>query len=145
MKTRTHTMEISVCIVALSILLFAGCSNPVSINERIDSFIEDLNTDRSHVYKNLDKDNTAQYAQAADPIFWLASFPLPDITGGSYSIAGLNDSNTLNVTGMISGPSTFGPQKTIYFMMSQDSDDNWYIQQMDFDSGFPSPIVKTVW
>ncbi len=122
----------------------AGCQQSVSIGDRIDSFIEDLNTqDRTHVYKNFDKDRTAQYAQIAIPAFWALSFPVPDATG-SYSITNLDDSNSLKVSGTISGPVGF-PTKPIYFMMSQDSDDNWYIQQMDWIGDFVAPIVKKLW
>ncbi len=143
MKRLTNAAGFLAFIAILSILLLAGCQpDKVSIEDRIASFMEDINTqDRTNVYKNFDKNNTAEYESIKIPQFWIDnSFPLPDATG-SYSITNLDVSNPLNVTGTISGPAGFGPPASIKFIM-RDDDDDWYIEELYLGL---TQIVYSMW
>jgi len=119
-------------LIILSVMIivgFASCSLfGTKIDERINSFISDLNYDRANAYLNFHPDKTTDYNTIKSAAYWDIDFPLgtPD-----YSISGLDDSNSDYVTASITGPTTVGASE-IEFKMAKDGFD-WMIEELFLD------------
>ena len=124
-----------ILLILLSLIIivgFAGCSLfGTKIDERIDSFISDLNNDRANAYNNFHPDKTTDYSVIKPATYWDTDFPsgTPD-----YSISGLDDSDSDNVTATIDGAADtgFGGPKPIKFKMAKDGYD-WMIEELTLD------------
>jgi hypothetical protein len=121
--------RIRLVLAALALaLLFSTCQLPTTtIDECIDSFMSDINSnDRSEVYKNLDS-SSSKYAQAITHTYWDALFPLAGITYtlSSRSTSGHTVSATINST-----YATFVGGLAISFDMSEDSTGNAVINSI---------------
>ena len=126
MKTKI-ALFILLIIFAVT-LSFESCSLfGTKIDERIDSFIDDLNnSDRSNVYTNFHSSETADYNAIKDPsTTWDNWFPVASIT---YSISNLDDSDSDNVTAIINSSGTFGTSDAT-FKMAKDGFD-WMIEEL---------------
>lgn len=115
-------------------LAYIGCSLfGTSIEVRIDSFLTDLNDDRSNIYLNFHPTLSADYDAIKNGTLpdWSTLFPTAGYT--PYVITGLNTSDPTNVTGTIdeSGLHGWGP-KPIVFRMAKDGFD-WMIEELDLD------------
>ena len=125
---------ISIIILTVMVLSFESCKVAgVEIDERINMFIDDLNNDRANAYKNFHPENTDIYYEIGEG-YWDTHFP----ADGPYSISGLDDSDSNNVTGTISGPGTFGGPKSTIFKMAKDGSD-WQIEELTLNE------LKIVW
>lgn len=118
-----------ILLIILSLIIivgFTGCSLfGTKIDERIDSFISDLNNDRANAYNNFHPDKTTDYNAIKSATYWDTDFPSGT---PNYSISGLDDSDSDNVTAEISGPSGFSTQE-ITFSMAKDGCD-WMIVEV---------------
>jgi hypothetical protein len=126
-------------LAAVLVLAFGGCSLfPVSIEERIQLFMDDLNkTDRSMIYLNFHPTLTTDYDAIQGGTHlpdWDVPFAVAYI---SYSIADLDPSNPSTVTGNINTAyGAWAGPKAVVFRMAQDGA-NWMIQGMDFHTWVP--------
>lgn len=124
-----------ILLIILGIIIivgFAGCSLfGTKIDERIDSFISDLNNDRANAYTNFHPDKTDWYNNIKPATFWDTDFPIgtPD-----YNLSGLDDGDSDNVTATIDGAADngFGGPKPIKFKMAKDGFD-WMIEELTLD------------
>jgi hypothetical protein len=116
---------------------------PVSIEQRIQFFIDDLNSDRSNAITNFHPTETFDYGTiATNSSFWDIDFP----TGTpAYSIDSIDDTNPQNVLVTISGPTTvpaFGRGGTgtdnFGFIMIADGT-NWIIEELWYRS--PDSVI----
>ena len=126
-----------ILLIILGIIImvgFAGCSLfGTKIDERIDSFISDLNNDRANAYTNFHSGKTTDYNVIKPEGYWTtAGFP---VGTPAYSISGLDDSDSDYVTASITGPAAFGGPKPITFNMAKDGFD-WMIDNIYMDAGY---------
>jgi hypothetical protein len=113
-------------------LAFWGCNLlGISIEDRVDEFIADLNGDWNLLYENFHPTETAFYNAIKPATFWEDYF---EPTPPSYTISGLDTTDPANVTFMIDGPALFLGPRTVTFQMVQSGSD-WYIEEMDL-SGY---------
>ena len=84
---------IVIAAVVLVSLVLAGCPGmlpePVSIEERIQMFNDDLNNPGVNMQKHFHPTETASYAQIADPDFWAAS-PLASVNDPVITIVSVD-------------------------------------------------------
>jgi len=115
----------------------------VSIEKRIQYFIDDLNNDRSNAITNFHPTETFDYGTiATNTGFWDIDFP----TGTPmYTIESIDDTNTLNVLVTINGPTTapaFGRLSSgtdnFGFVMIADGTD-WLIEELWYRS--PDEVI----
>ena len=147
MTTSSHINTIIkiVGLVVICIVLFnlSGCDLlGVSINKRIEYFLDDLNTNRANAITNFHLTETADYgAISTNSNFWEIDFPVDD--GTPYTLASLDDSDPLNVRATINGPPLFGIPATgtdeLRFIMIADGT-NWLIEELWYWGG--SDIVQ---
>ncbi|OHD72846.1 MAG: hypothetical protein A2177_08905 [Spirochaetes bacterium RBG_13_68_11] len=130
-----HVLQVAGVALALLAVLF-GCSFGVTIQGRIEQFLEDLNaTSRDQLYLNLDPALT-DYNSLKDPLYWDGWFPL--VGGGtSYFLVNqvTDDSGvtTAIVTADISGPATFLGPKALVIGLVKDGL-NWMIHTITLDA-----------
>ena len=74
---------------------------PVSVQTRLNTFVNALNSDRTHIYLNFDTTTAAYLGGSSGGGFWDTTFPQGS---PSYSISGIADSNPANVTATLTGP-----------------------------------------
>ena len=124
-----------ILVVALS---FESCSLfGTKIDERIDSFIDNLNNDRNSIYLNFHPSETADYNAIKNPTTtWDIWFPVVDIP---YSISNLDDSDSDSVTSVISSSGGFGPSGAT-FKMAKDGCD-WMIEELTVPDIQALPLV----
>lgn len=135
--------------VALGVLaLVTGCFFGISINQRLEQFVADLNlADRSSLYLNLDP-NLPDYDALKDPAYWSGSEGwFPD--GGTTPLYALTDvvtnnagDGTATVTASIDGPAMFGGPWVIDFALVRDGFD-WFISSITLDGDQVVPIPPT--
>jgi hypothetical protein len=135
-----------IVLAGTALLLFAmvfGCSFGVTIQGRIDQFLEDLNAaSRDQLYLNLDP-SLGDYNALKDPLYWDGWFPL--VGGGTdYSLTNqvIDDPGTgiATVTADIDGPIGFsGPLPIVIGLLKVDL--NWMIETitLDVDTVVPKP------
>ncbi len=118
----------SIIISVLIILLFTGCAEKVSIQDRLDMFIAELNkTDRSDVYTNCHPD-ASKYSQAKPASYWDGIFPTAQI---EYSLDSTSPSGSTVLTTL---KSTGGLNDSdIEFEMKEDTPDVWFINKIDLN------------
>jgi len=120
--------------IALLAVLY-GCTFGVTVQGRIDQFMEDLNAaSRAEIYLNLDP-SLADYNALKDPLYWDGWFPL--VAGDTpYSLLSqvIDDSGvtTATVTADIDGRATFGGQKALVVGLVQVGFD-WMISTITLD------------
>jgi len=123
-----------ILLIILGVIIivgFASCSLfGTKIDERINSFISDLNNDRANAYGNFHPDKTTDYNVIKPATYWDTDFPsgTPD-----YSISDLDDSDSDYVTASITGPGGFAASE-IEFKMAKDGFD-WMIEELFLDDG----------
>jgi hypothetical protein len=127
MKTRHVLLGLGVALMVAGTVLSCSLA-PVSIDERIASFIAHLNsTDRSSLPSDFHPTLTTDVVSGAIYVYdWNIPFPL---TGITYSISGVNESDPSNVTGTIIGAGPFGTV-AIKFVMAQTGISDWRIQEL---------------
>ena len=129
-KTKHLPAFLGLC--AFLILGLISCSvSSVSIDQRIASFTDDLNSaDRSSLSKEfhptLSQDASSGALNGYD---WSTPFPLVG-SDTPYSITGVNESDTSNVTATINGPAAFGASKTLKLVMALYNSNDWRIQEL---------------
>jgi hypothetical protein len=125
--------RIRLVLAALALaLLFSTCQLPTTtIDECIDSFMSDINSnDRSEVYKNLDSDS-GEYAAAVAAHFWDIVFIKAGIP---YSLTSRSTSgNTVSAYITAADLSMAAP---IVFGMSEDSAGNAVIHSIKIDTAY---------
>jgi hypothetical protein len=146
MKYIIRLVLIGITTVLISSLMVSCDLIGVSIEKRIQYFIDDLNTDRSNAITNFHQTETFDYGSiATNTGYWDIDFP----TGTPlYTIASINDTDTRNVLVTIDGPTTFpafgrGGTGTdnFGFVMIPDGT-NWLIEELWYRSPDEvSPIV----
>lgn len=133
-------------LAGIALLLLAvvfGCSFGVTIQGRIDQFLEDLNAaSRDQLYLNLDP-SLVDYDALKDPAYWDGWFPL--VSGGTdYFLTSQvidNPGGTIaTVTATIDGPIGFsGPFPIVIGLVKVGLD--WMIETitLDVDAVVPKP------
>jgi hypothetical protein len=118
----------AVLILALA-LVFTGCKQGVSKEERIDMFLEDLNKDPRPSTIRYNFSEACTDYDTITGAYFQPHFPVDSIP---YSLSiGNYDPNP--VTGTISGTDDgFGLPAPIAFTMTKDGDD-WYILKLVLD------------
>jgi|SRR5208337_1835042 len=109
-----------------------GCSvSSVSIDERISSFTDDLNSaDRSNTYKEFHPTLCQDAASGAlNGYDWSTPFPLVG-SGTPYSITSVNESDPTDVTATINGPAAFGGPTALKLVMALYNSNDWRIEQL---------------
>jgi hypothetical protein len=113
------------------ILSFTGCDlEGVTIEARIDSFIYDLNFDRSNVYTNFHPTETSDYDSlksvntVIQPVFPDTSIP--------YSRGTIDTSVPTNVTTIINSSGAWGTKNARFVMVKDGS--TWYINDLYLNS-----------
>jgi hypothetical protein len=129
MKMKIKHIFSLVLLLIFILFCYLGCDFAVSIEQRVDIFITDLNTDRDAAYLNFLPDDPLDYDAIKAASFWQTPFPVGDGTPYSYSAGDLDTSNPSSVTLELYGPSAFAPPKTITFVMIQDGL-SWYIREL---------------
>lgn len=107
-------------------LLLSGCGLTVSVSDRLDQFLADLNSDdRSSIYLNFHPEDTQDYAAIQNKTYpdWSLLFPLSD---RPYAYENLNTVDTGNVTCRIVGKVT---EYDATFVMALDGFD-WQINDL---------------
>ncbi|MBN1697512.1 MAG: hypothetical protein JW881_08370 [Spirochaetales bacterium] len=130
-----------VTFLALSALLMAGLAScdlfPVSIEQRISMFEDDLNTSgRGDIYLHFHPQETAMYDQIKNPAFFEGS-PLDydnepftiTISSGPTSIGGGQE----QLTGTFSHQ--YDSFSLLLIMMQANDSDDWLIKEFDLDGG----------
>lgn len=119
------------------VLAIAGCSMlAVSIEDRISSFVDDLNNDRGNAYLNFAQGVTTNYNEIKPAAFWDTDFPAGT---PAYSITDLDTTNPAAVTAQISGPTTplfdAAEPLTITFKMTQVGFlGDWFIEELTLEN-----------
>jgi hypothetical protein len=134
---RLHIQLLLLALLLLVVFL-EGCDLlPLSIEDRIASFENDINNDRDNAYLNFDPATTDWYVGIQDPDFWNAPF---DAAKRPYTITVVDSSNELSVDCTISGTGgyTFGPQ--IIFKMIQVGN-SWYIEEIPTMQNYTGKVV----
>ncbi len=146
MKFTKYARDVLIVIVLVVIsIVFStliGCDLlGVSIEKRIEYFLDDLNTNRSNAITNFHSTETADYgAISGVPSFWDTDFPIGDST--PYTLAVIDDSDPLNVRATVNGPSVFGGGSgtdELSFIMIADGT-HWLIEELWYWVG--SDIVQ---
>jgi len=114
-------------IILMVVLSFESCSLfGTKIDERIDAFISDLNSDRNNVYTNFHPDKTADYNAIKDPtLTWDIWFPAAE----TYSLSNLDDGDSDSVTATITSTDVGWGSKSAIFRMAKDGFD-WMIEEL---------------
>jgi len=140
MTIRRKIMRMRVAIVVIvlfsfGLLLYTGCKSSISIEERIEMFVTDLNTKRGNAYSNFQTDDPLDYDAIKAADFWEIDFPVGDSTPYTYS--NLNTDVPSNVIMSMYGPTVFVSPKTVKFVMVQEGKD-WYIRELYIEG---NPII----
>lgn len=133
MKRKTvFLLLLAQAILWLSYL--AACTLlPISVDDRVSRFLDDLNGDRSTMYLNFHPD-ILLYEDVKDPLFWDAIFSEGEIP---YSISTLDTSDPSSVTFTLT--STLSSWDVEFVMMKSGLD--WMISIMYLDGG-AVPVVE---
>jgi hypothetical protein len=113
--------------VAALALLFSTCkkeADPTTVDECIDSFMSNVNSNHSAVYKDLDSDSS-YYNQAKTPSYWDTYFP----AGQTYTLSGKTEVGS-TVSGTLSSATLYSGGILFTFTMGEDSDDNAVISKI---------------
>jgi hypothetical protein len=120
-------------LIATFLANLTGCDLfGVTIEKRIEYFLDDLNNDRSNAITNFHPTETADYgAISTNATYWNTDFP-PD---GPYTLAALDDTNPRSVRATVNGPVSFGGgTDELEFIMIADGS-NWLIEELWFWGG----------
>jgi hypothetical protein len=138
-KKSTARVILYVSIVILGSLLFSACPQPdkdesVSIEERIDAFIEDANNGNySNMYTHIHPD-AAKYDQSKTGDFWT-----DDFSDNDHSLGTLNISGEV-VTAKIDSDPTYNSDD-IRFTMKEDGKKVWKILKLEIDTGSGYQVI----
>jgi hypothetical protein len=139
-----RTLLLSAIAITLLALVF-GCGFGVTIDQRLEQFITDLNVAirDNTMYLNLDP-GLADYDALAIGAYWDGAFPDGGTTP-AYGLTGIsiNDAGdgTATVLAMIAGPGSFGGPWSIEFGLVRIGFD-WFIGSITLD-GFPVVPIPT--
>jgi hypothetical protein len=133
MKSRTIVILAALAVTLAFVL--AGCAFvPMTIEARLNRFIETLNTTgRADVYTNFSATETADYGPITSGAYWDAPFPAGGAVDPRYSITNAVDpSNPLAVLVTIAGPPLFGGPKGYEFVMVNEGvqAEDWKIHEL---------------
>jgi len=140
MKTESALrLFLKLALVGVIVAFLVGCPQPeeddsVSIPERINAFISNLNTGSyDTLYTHLHP-TTSQYNQKKDGDTWLGDFP-----SSTYSIGTLEISGAIATTTISGGTYSSRP---IRFTMLEDGRDVWMIDKLEIDktSGYETIV-----
>lgn len=131
MKKRSALRAIAFASVMAAILVLSGCpmeEEGVSIEDRINNLVSDLNNNYSQVYLNWHPDTTTRQA-AANPDTLESKFPSTE----TYEVSNISVTNESQGTAsaVIDSTTSFN-NETASFVMEKDGDD-WFIETMNFD------------
>lgn len=134
MRKRTVRQFILLAVMVGVALILAGCPDDkdesVSIDERITSFMDDVNAGRySRLQRHIHPD-AEQYAQSAAASTWS---PSPFSPGVTYEL-GTRNRNDSVVTAPITGGVFSG--ETATFVMLEDGSKIWKIRRLTIGSAF---------
>jgi hypothetical protein len=122
-------IQLAVVLILASILvaLFIGCNlMPVSIADRIDMFMEELNSnDWSGVYLHFSEEDTADYDSIKPAAFWEGLF---DEADQPFAVSDIDKSDSDNVTLTIKDNSGALVYYVKFKMVEIGS--KWYIEDM---------------
>jgi hypothetical protein len=125
---RKLTIILLGALVAIALTL-GSCTAGVSVTERLEQFLTDLNGDRADIYLNFHSTQTADYSAIQNPTpppDWDALFPL---ASRPFSYQNLDTSNTDNVTANVIGTVY---NKPVVFKMQMEGLD-WKIEELTVD------------
>lgn len=127
-------------VLAITIVVFVGCpvdeDDSVSIDERIDSFMSDVNAGRfgelqKHIHPDAD-----QYQQSASADTWS---PSPFSSGQTYTLGTKTRTDNTVTTTMTGG--VFN-EETTTFGMKEDGSKVWKIRSLTIGSSFTLSSVE---
>jgi hypothetical protein len=130
MKKRNAFKMIAVVGVLLTVLVLAGCpldeEETVSITQRVQNFVSDLNTNYDNVYLNWHPDTTTRQA-AANPATLESGFPSSEI----YTVSNISaDESAGTATATITSNVTYGDSNgSASFTMRKDGE-SWFINSL---------------
>jgi hypothetical protein len=134
-----HTKRIFqlLTLAAVVALAIVSCTPaPVTIDERVASFIDALNSAyRSGIQDNFHPTLTQDVVSGAILTYvWTTTFP--DVNGGTaYSqTAAIDETNTSAVIVTIDGPTAFGGPRNLKLVMALEGVDDWRIQELWMNS-----------
>ena len=128
---RSRVTIFAVMLLAVLGLMLSSCNLGVSVDQRLDAFLADLNSaDRSQIYLNFHPTLTQDYDEIRNDDFpdWGILFPLDE---RPYSYFNLSTADTDNVTGRIEGT---GTGYDAVFVLVMDGMD-WQIDNLSLDGG----------
>ncbi len=125
MKRTTILALLGMVIGALTISLIGCDLSGVTIDARIDSFISDINYDRTNVYLNFHSSATSDYNALKNESTLEAIFP---VAGFPYSRGSLDTSDPNNVTTVLDDTAAWGPKDAIFVMIKDGM--TWYINDL---------------
>ena len=116
-------------ILFLMIIALSGCKeDTVGINERIEMFVSELNdTTRNSLKDHFHSDNTASTGSES---YWDTKFN--NNSGQSYSLGSISSTGATTRNVKIIG-GIFDATDTFNFTMKEESEDDWYILDIDLD------------
>jgi hypothetical protein len=113
------------------IMNLTGCDLAgITIDARIDSFIDDLNFDRNNVYTNFHPTQTSDYDSLKNVALTIE--PVFPASGIIYSRGTLDTSIPSSVTTVISGGGGWGSKNAVFVMVKDGS--TWYINDLYLDA-----------
>jgi hypothetical protein len=132
MKKNAMVKAIAAAAILLGVLVLAGCpldeEETVSVAQRVNLFVADLNGNYANVYLNWHPDTTTRQA-AANPSTLETRFPSSD--SGSYEVTDIvADEAAGTATALITSNVALGEQNgSASFTMRKDGD-NWLIRSL---------------
>lgn len=129
MKKQTTFRVIAAAGIIATLLMLSGCpfleeEDTVSIAERVQFFVQDLNGNYNQVYLNWHPDTTTRQA-AANPTTLQTRFPSSEV----YTVSGISANEALGTaTATIDSDVTFN-NANASFRMKKDGD-NWFIDSL---------------
>lgn len=130
MNTRTALrMIVGVSVLAV-ILVLSGCpmeEEGVTIEDRVNNLVSDLNSNYSQVYLNWHPDTTTRQA-AADQSTLESKFPSSE----TYEVSSISANESQGTATAVINSTSLYTDETASFTMKKDGDD-WFIDTLNFD------------
>lgn len=139
MRTARTVGAVVIILIGMA-LLMQGCLLGTSIQQRIELFEQDLNEqDRSDAYLNFYEGLTTDYDAIKNPDYrFNVAFP-NDPADFPYTITILDESDSANVTAIISAPG-LGGDRDITFSMAADGL-NWLIVEIPYMESWGGKVI----
>jgi hypothetical protein len=115
-------------LLALAAAVFVtGCNlNQVSISDRIDMFMDDVNSNRGQMYTHLHED-VGDRNLAKKDTYWTPGTPFSATYGTSQSLTNQNKSGDTLTADIVNASGD-----SVTFEMKEQDPDEWYIRRITF-------------